>query len=87
MLAETVPTWNFFHRKSEPELWCAVADQDPLPRFLMSGEWRFGGHLVRDRETPPGFNPGAAVQADDLSGFYLFQQTRAFVLEGRASDV
>ena len=70
-------TWHFFRRSDEPDIWCAVPAERSLPRFLLSGEWQFGGHRTR----PAGFRLAAAHESAGLNGFYLFHRVpdRAFV--------
>jgi hypothetical protein len=70
-------TWHFFRRASETELWCAVPAYRAVPAFLLSGHWRFSGHLTGDARVPPGFDLAAATVADRFNGFYLFQLTAA----------
>ena len=65
-------TWHFFRREHEDELWCAVLADRSLPPFLLSGDWRFGGHRRSGDDAPPGFDDGAAAIADRFNGFYLF---------------
>lgn len=69
------PTWNFFRRADEPELWCAVPASEALPNFLLSGEWRFSGHQLGNNRNPPGFNAEAAEVGEHYNGFHLFQLT------------
>lgn len=62
--------WNFFSRKDAPDLWCAVPVHRSVPDFLLSGRWRFGGQHIR----PGGFRPEVAINAEELSGFYIFHR-------------
>ena len=62
--------WNFFCRTDAPDLWCAVPVERSVPRFLLSGHWGYGGRQI----APGGFRLKAALNAESLNGFYLFQR-------------
>jgi hypothetical protein len=69
-IREAAPAWNFFRKTDAPDLWCAVPVDRSVPDFLLSGAWGFGGH----RMNPGGFRLNAALNAEGLNGFYLFQR-------------
>jgi hypothetical protein len=68
--------WNFFLRQDEPHIWCAVPATGPVPRFLFSGEWRFGGQGPV-QSAPGGFRGPEALHSEGLNGFYLFHAVPA----------
>lgn len=71
-------SYNLFRRKREPDLCCAVRQDRPVPAFVHGEEWEFGGTVVdHGAKIPAGFQTSAAEQATQLSGFYIFQATRA----------
>ncbi|KAB1073985.1 hypothetical protein [Methylobacterium planeticum] len=65
--------FNVFHRKTEPDLHCAIRQGRPVPIFIAEQDWEFGGTLNPDEARQPGFRVRAAEAADRLLGFYLFQ--------------
>ncbi len=76
---DIAPAWNFFRLRDAPDLWCAVPIDRSLPGFLLSGAWGFGGHRIR----PGGFRLDAALTAEGLNGFYLFQRVPDWASAGR----
>ena len=68
--------WNMFKRREEGEIWCAVPAEAAVPRFLLSGEWDYGGQHP-ERRVLPGFQRSVAHQAVRMNGFYLFQLLRS----------
>lgn len=65
-------TYNLFRRRMEPELFCAVPEDVPVPSFIGGGAWDFGGRLVEEATAPRGFDAGAARQSIALNSFYVF---------------
>jgi hypothetical protein len=67
-------SYNLFRRKREPDLCCAVRQDKPVPSFVRGSEWEFGGTVVDNGgPTPAGFQLGAAQEATQAAGFYIFQ--------------
>ena len=66
------PVYNVFRLKSEPDLYCAIAQDRPVPGFIDS-DWEFveGGLTAVARM--PGFRHDRAYAGDRLNGFYLFE--------------
>ena len=71
-----IPDYNLFRRIEDPEFFCAVAQDRPVPPFLTSDVWRFVGsgpeanrHLLAQRHAH-------AWAGDQLDGFYLFYARR-----------
>ena len=69
-------TYNVFQHKTEPELFCAVPVDQPVPAFIMWEQWAFNQSLHPLDPCPPGFHPQAAQDGARFNGFYLFQVTR-----------
>jgi hypothetical protein len=76
------PAYNFFRLKSEPDLYCAIAQDRPIPGFI-DANWEFvqGGPTAVARM--PGFRHERAHAGDRLNGFYLFEshEIRSGVLQ------
>ena len=69
--------YNLFRNKQRPEILCAVPEDRPIPRFVVSEQWVYEGS-VRPQDAPPsGFNDRAATAGVRFNGFYLFQVTAA----------
>lgn len=66
------PAYNLFRRRNEPELYCAVPEDYPVPPFIAGEAWDFGGRLDNPLAAPRGFDPEAARHGVRLSGYYLF---------------
>jgi hypothetical protein len=64
--------YNVFHRKQKPALRCAVAQGWPVPSFMSSGVWSFGGTIRDSEAVPAGFRSEDASAAMRLTGYYLF---------------
>lgn len=64
--------YNVFRRKRQPALRCAVRQDRPVPSFVHGETWDFGGIIRATESIPPGFQPEAASQAMQLTGYYLF---------------
>jgi hypothetical protein len=66
------PVYNFFRLKNEPDLYCAIAQDRPVPGFI-DASWEFveSGPVAVARM--PGFRPDRAHAGDRLNGFYLFE--------------
>lgn len=69
---QAVNAYNVFMRKQQPALRCAVAQDGPVPRFIQSETWEFGGTLSSSEPIPLGFHPRAAQDATKVMGYYLF---------------
>jgi hypothetical protein len=70
------PDYNLFQRIQEPDFYCAVAQDKPVPPFVTSDLWQFvgsgpevTGHLLACRNTH-------VWAGDQLDGFYLFYAGR-----------
>ena len=63
---------NLFHRRNEPDLFCAVPETKPIPAFITSTQWAFAGTLDGRRPPLPGFREAAAKFAGDTREFYIF---------------
>lgn len=65
--------YNLFRRKAERDLYCAVPEDRPVPRFVAGGDWEYEGDGAAP---PPGFRIEAAQAAQRLNGYYIFQAVR-----------
>ena len=65
--------YNFFRRKGEPSLCCAVRQDRHVLSFIGGEAWEFGGTIVGARSKPSGFQSEAAHEATRFTGYYLFQ--------------
>jgi hypothetical protein len=65
-------TYNMFRRSDAPEIFCAVCQDAPVPRFIDGESWLYHGTVRDDRNVPAGFLPHVARKASDMNGFYLF---------------
>jgi hypothetical protein len=66
------PRYNMFQRKGQPDLYCIVPEDRPVPGFITDGYWTFAG--TQCSAVPlPGLNRAAAELGVHLSGFHLFQ--------------
>lgn len=70
-MVETV--YNLFRRKRGPELFCAVPETCPVPRFVTGAVWHYAGTLRKGDERPRGFDEAAAELGAEMNGFHLFQ--------------
>lgn len=64
--------YNLFRRRNEPDLYCAVPEDHPVPSFISGEAWDFGGTLDSPVTTLRGFDPQAARHGVRLTGYYLF---------------
>jgi hypothetical protein len=69
--------YNVFRRKRQPALRCAVRQDRPVPVFVSGETWDFGGTVRTTEPVPPGFQPEAANEAMQLTGYYLFHALQA----------
>jgi len=67
------PPYNFFRRRHQPRLCCAVRQDRLVPSFIHGAAWDFGGTIACTRSQPSGFRPEAAHEATRFTGYYLFQ--------------
>jgi Family of unknown function (DUF6455) len=66
------PRYRLFRRKGQPDLFCAVPEDHPVPGFITGGCWAFAG--TRDSNSlPPGMSRTAAELGVRFNGFHLFQ--------------
>jgi hypothetical protein len=77
-LARTQPEasergYNLFRNKQRPELFCAVPEDYPVPRFVIDEGWLFERPLRPTDTPPPGFHTKAASAGVRFNGFYVFQ--------------
>lgn len=70
--AKRLLTYNLFRRKLEPDLYCAVPEDCPVPGFLTHDGWVFGGTVTAIEAAMLGFQEEAAWHGVALNGFYLF---------------
>jgi len=66
--------YRLFRRKGQPDLFCAVPEDHPVPGFITGGCWTCVGTPDRNA-LPPGVNRTAAELGVHLNGFHLFQST------------
>ncbi|GGK18459.1 hypothetical protein [Salinarimonas ramus] len=71
------PAYNLFRRREEPQLYCAVPEDYPVPAFIEAEAWDFGGRLDNAMASPLGFDPEAARHGVTLTGYYLFLANHA----------
>jgi hypothetical protein len=65
--------YNYFRRRHQPCLCCAVRQDRSIPSFIQGEAWDFGGTIAHGRPRPSGFRVDAAHQAMRFTGYYLFQ--------------
>lgn len=70
------PAYNLFRRREEPQLYCAVPEDYPVPSFIIGEAWDFGGRLDNATVSPFGFDAQAARHGSALTGYYLFLASR-----------
>ncbi|WP_372423066.1 hypothetical protein [Salinarimonas chemoclinalis] len=70
------PAYNLFRRREEPQLYCAVPEDYPVPSFIVGAAWNFGGRLDNATAAPLGFDCDAARHGVALTGYYLFLADR-----------
>jgi hypothetical protein len=70
--AQLERTYNLFHCKAGPDLYCAVPEDLAVPAFL-NNSWMYAGTLRDSAQHPCGFDYKAAVVGFRLIGFHLFQ--------------
>jgi hypothetical protein len=68
--------FNVFKRKRNPALRCAVRQDQPIPVFIESETWEFGG-TVSLEEPSLGFQPELASETARTLGYYLFKVSGA----------
>lgn len=62
--------YNLFSLQKKPDLYCAVPDDRPVPRFIASPEWEFRG--TTDESALGPVRSRAAASGVRLNGFFLF---------------
>jgi hypothetical protein len=65
--------YNLFRRKGNADLFCAVPENVPVPKFVTADEWEYARPL--DVGTLSGFDADAAQVSAAVNGFYLFHST------------
>ena len=83
--AAEAPVYNLFRRREEPQLYCAVPEDYPVPAFIIGEAWDFGGRLDNTAAAPLGFDADAARHGTGLTGYYLFLADR--ISPGERADV
>jgi len=68
-------TYNLFRSDDLDELYCAVPEHRPVPRFVKAGAWSFAGK-IRQEGAPEAFDGSAAKVGVRFNGFHLFQGVR-----------
>jgi hypothetical protein len=66
-------SYSLFKRANEHELYCAVPQNLPSPRFVRGETWEFRGALREHELRQPGFHPDSASMSVKWNGFYVFQ--------------
>jgi hypothetical protein len=66
--------YRLFRRKGQPDLFCAVPEDHPVPGFITGECWTFAG-TPDGNALLPGLNRTAAELGVHLNGFHLFQST------------
>ena len=72
MLTSGQRRWTLFLRRDDCTTWCAVPEGCPIPRFLLSGAWRYAGDGCAGLIAPR-FRPPVADLAGSRMGFYFFR--------------
>ncbi len=67
-------SYNLFCRKVEPDLFCAVPEDRPVPAFVDGGNWLYAGRINRPSEVVGWFSGSRARMGVRHVGFYLFQR-------------
>ena len=62
--------YNLFRHKWQPDLCCAVPEDQPVPSFITGESWDFGGTWWGVRPLPG--TPAVAELGVCLNGFHLF---------------
>ena len=70
------PDYNLFRRTEDPEFFCAVAQDKPVPPFLTSDVWQFVGSGPDATRDLLAHRSEQAWAGDQLDGFYLFYARR-----------
>jgi hypothetical protein len=71
-----VPGYNLFRRVEDPEFFCAVAQDKPVPAFLTSDVWQFAGSEPEAMQQFLAQRAAHVLAGDQLDGFYLFHARR-----------
>lgn len=66
------PDYNLFRRIEDPEFFCAVAQDKPVPPFLTADVWQFVGGGPEASRGLLAHRAAHASAGDRLDGFYLF---------------
>jgi PAS domain-containing protein len=69
--------YNLFRNKQRSEIFCAVPQDCPIPKFVACEQWMYAGSLQPEDARPSGFHDTAASVGVRFNGFYLFQVTAA----------
>ena len=64
------PAYNLFRNRLEPDLFCAVPEDRPVPTFIKAPNWTYAGRT--DAVAQGAFDPETARTAVWFNGFYLF---------------
>lgn len=67
-------SYNLFRRSHEPELVCAVPEDRPVPPFLASPGWVYGGTVGSDGPLTRQIDERLLQEAVHLNGFYLLHR-------------
>ena len=70
------PDYNLFQRTQDPDFYCAVAQDKPVPPFLRSDVWQFVGSGPEATRELLAYRNEHAWAGDQLDGFYLFYSRR-----------
>ena len=65
-------TYSIFRRLDEPEIYCAVPQTLPLPRFVRGDAWEFDSVVDDGEFWERGFREGVAAWSGGRNGFYVF---------------
>jgi len=70
------PDYNLFRRIDDPEFFCAVAQDKPVPPFLTADVWQFVGGGPQASRPLMAHRAEHVSAGDQLDGFYLFYSRR-----------
>jgi hypothetical protein len=69
------PVYNLFRHKLMSDLFCAVPQDCPVPRFIEGSTWAFAGTVSVRTPAPAGLDWEIAAASVRRSGFCMFESS------------
>src|SRR3982751_4148429 len=69
------PAYNLFRHKLMPDLFCAVPQDCPVPRFIEGSTWAFAGMISERTLAPAALDWEPAAAGARRSGFRMFESS------------